>query len=140
MDSTLKFIQRSRTRIEKIQADLTQEQTLVQQAVESLERLRHEAASSVPEPVRRPRAPMDVEDPDKEVRRLRAQVAQLQHERAARQEAEESMAKKARMLSTPTLDLAPIHSGAAVGSRNASDMMQNLIHAADSTLKEVRSV
>ena len=80
-------------------------------------------------------APTDVEE---EVRRLRAQVAELQHERAAKQEVEESKAKKARMLSTSTLDLTPIHSGAA-GSRNASDMMQNLIHAADSTSKEVRS-
>ena len=51
-DSTLKFIQRSRTRIDKIQADLTREQGLLQQAMESLERLRDEAASSVPEPVR----------------------------------------------------------------------------------------
>ena len=136
LDSTLKFIQRSRTRIEKIQADLTREQVLLQQAMESLERLRDEAASSVPEQVRRPQAPMDVEDSEEEVRRLRAQVAELQQERAARQEVEESKAKKARVLSTPTLDLAPIHSG---GSRSASDTMQNLIDAADSTLKEARS-
>ena len=91
----------------------------------------------VPEPARRPQAPRDVEDPQEEVRRLRVQVADLQHERAARQEVEESKAKKARVLSTPTLDLAPIHSG-ATGLRNASDMMQNLIDVADSTLKEAR--
>ena len=48
--------------------------------MESLERLRDEAASSVPEQVQRPQAPMDVEDPEEEVRRLRAQVAELQHE------------------------------------------------------------
>ena len=138
LDSTLKLIQRSRTRIEKIQADLTREQVLLQQAMESLEWLRDEVASSVPEQVRRPQAPMDVEDPEEEVRRLRAQVAELQHERAARQEVEESKAKKARVLSTPTLDLVPIHSGAA-GWRHASDTMQNVIDAADSTLKEARS-
>ena len=33
---------------------------------------------------------MDVEDPAEEVRRLRAQIAELQHDRAAKQEAEES--------------------------------------------------
>ena len=59
---------------------------------------------------------------------MRAQVAELQHERA----------RPRRVVSTPTLDLGLIHSGAA-GSGNASDMMQNLIDAADSTLKEVRS-
>ena len=83
LDSTLKFIERSRTRIEKIQVDLTRE-ALLQQPMESLERLRDEAVSSVPEPVRRPQAPMHVGDPEEEVRRLRAQVAELQHERAAR--------------------------------------------------------
>ena len=114
LDSTLKFILRSRVRIEKIQAGLTREQVLLQQAMESLERLRDEAASSVPEQVRRPQTPMDVENPEEEVRRLRAQVAELQHERATRQEVEESKAKKARVLSTSTLDLAPIHSGQQV--------------------------
>ena len=55
-------------------------------------------------------------------------------------ETEESRAMKARILSTPTLDLAPSHSGAAgSGSRSASDLMQNVINAADSTLKEVRN-
>ena len=53
--------------------------------------------------VRRPQAPVDVEDPEEEVGRLRAQVAELQHEREGRREAEESKAKKARVLSTPTL-------------------------------------
>ena len=77
--------------------------------MESLERLRDEAVSSVLEQVRRPQAPMDVFDPKEEVWRLRAQVAELQQERAARQEpAEESKAKKARVLSIPMLDLVPI--------------------------------
>ena len=119
LDSTLKFIQRSRTRIENIQADLTRQQVPLQQAMESFERLRDETASSVPEQVRRPQASMDVEDPEE------AKLAELQHERAASQEVEESKAKKARVLSTPTLDLAPIHSGAA-SSRNAH-IMQNFI-------------
>ena len=83
LDSTLKFIQRSRVRIEKIQVDPTREQSLLQQALESLERLRDEAASSVPEPTQEQ---MDVEDPAEEVRRLRAQIAELQHDRAAKRE------------------------------------------------------
>ena len=52
LDSTFKFIQRSRARIEKIQVDLTREQSLLQQG-ESLKRLREEEASSVPEPMPR---------------------------------------------------------------------------------------
>ena len=55
-DSTLKLIQRSRARIEEIQADLTREQSLLQQALGSVERLRDEAATSVLEPTRRPGA------------------------------------------------------------------------------------
>ena len=97
LDSSLKIIQRFCTRIEKIQADFTREQVLLQQAMGSLERLRDEAASSVPEQVRRPQAPMDVENPEEEVRKPKAQVAELQHERAARQEVAESKAKKARV-------------------------------------------
>ena len=116
LDSTLKFIQRSRARIEKIQVDLTREQSLLHQALESLERLRDEAANSVPEPMPRPQEQMDIEDPAEEVRRLRAQIAELQHDRAAKQEVEENRAKKARILSTPPLDLSPIHSG-VVGAR-----------------------
>ena len=115
LNSILKFIQRSRTKIEKIQADLTREQVLLQQ-------------------VRRPQASMDVEDPEEEVRRLIAQVAELQQERAARQEVEESKAKKARVVHPRW-----IWPGAA-GSRNASDTMQNFVDAADSTLKEARSL
>ena len=68
---------------------------------------------------------------------MTARVAEL-HERAARQEVEEGRAKKARVLSAPTLDLAPLHVGGA-GSRSASDMMLTLIDAADSTLREARS-
>ena len=79
LDSTLKFVQRSRARIEKIQADLTREQHLMQQALESLQRLRDEAINSVPNltPNGRPPVPMDVENPVEEVRRLRVQVADL---------------------------------------------------------------
>ena len=53
----------------------------------------------------RPSAQMVVEDPREEVQRLRAQVAELQHERAT---TEESRAKKARVLSAPVLDLTPL--------------------------------
>ena len=78
---------------------------------------------------------MDVEGPEGEVRRLRAQIAELQHERAPRQEVEESKAKKARVVNAH-VGFGPIHSG-ATGSRNVSDV-KNLIDAADSTLKEAR--
>ena len=143
LDSTLKFVQRSRARIEKIQADLTREQHLLQQALESLQRLRDEAINSVPDstPNGRPPVPMDVENPVEEVRRLRAQVAELQQARASGQETDESRAKKARTLSVPTpaLDVGPVH-GVVGGSSRASDVMQTLIDAADSTLKEIRSV
>ena len=115
------------------------EKTSLQQALVSLERLRDEAANSVSEPPhnsRPPQAQMDVEDPEEEIQRLRAQVGELQQERVAGHKTEESLAQKARILSTPALDLAPLHSGAA-GSRSASDLMQNLMNAADSTLEEV---
>ena len=142
LDSTLKFVQRSRARIEKIQADLTREQHLLQQALESLQRLRDEAINSVPDPSPngRPPVPMDVENSVEEVRRLRAQVADLQQERALGQETDESRAKKARTLSVPTpaLGVGPAHG--VGGSSRASDVMQTLIDAADSTLKEVRNV
>ena len=62
LDSTLKFIQRSRARINKIQADLSREQSLLQQVLESLERLRDEGATSVPEPTHRPQEQMDAAD------------------------------------------------------------------------------
>ena len=60
----------------EMQAELGREQTLLQQALVSLERLRDEAANSVsetPYDSRLPQAQMDVEDPEKEIRRLRAQ-------------------------------------------------------------------
>ena len=104
-----------------------------------MERLRDEAASSVLEPMPRAQEQMDVEDPAEEVRRLRAQVAELQHDRAAKQEVEENRAKKARILSMPPLDLTPIHSGVGGGARSASDVVLTLIDAADSALREVRS-
>ena len=131
-----------RARIEKIQADLTREQHLLQQALESLQRLRDDTNNSVlgPSPNGRPPVPMDVENPVEEVQRLRAQVAELQQERASGQETDESRAKKARILSvpTPTLDVGPVH-GVVGGSSRASDVMQTLIDAAESTLKEVRN-
>ena len=97
-------------RIEKIQADLrtVSPATGCGELGKVARRSSHQCAgantSSTQEQI-------DVEDPKEEVRRLRAQVAELQHERAARQEAEESRAKKARILSTPPLDLSPLHSG-----------------------------
>ena len=77
LDSTLKFIQRARARIEKLQSELSREQSLLQGALENLERLRDEAATSVTEPVHRPSVPMVVEDPGEEVQRLRAQVCRV---------------------------------------------------------------
>ena len=55
-----------------------------------------------------------------EVRRLRAQVADLQQERASGQETDESRAKKARTLSgpIPALDVGPVH-GVVGGSSRA---------------------
>ena len=84
LDSTLKFIQRSQARIKKMEAELGREKTLLQQALVSRERLGDEAANSVSEPPahsRPPQAQMDVEDSEEEIRRLRAQVAELQQER-----------------------------------------------------------
>ena len=46
LDSNLKFLQRSRARIEKIQSDLSREQSLLQVALENLERLRDDAATA----------------------------------------------------------------------------------------------
>ena len=122
LDSTLKFIQRSQARIEKIQAELRREQTLLHQALGSLARMQDKAANSVSEPPHNSRWMSRTQK--EEIRRLRAQVAELQHERVVGHE----------ILSTPALELAPLHSGAA-RSRSAS----NLISAAHSILKEVRS-
>ena len=60
-----------------MEAELGREKTLMQQALVSLERLRDEAARSVSEPPHNSRLPqqMDVEDPEEEIRRWRAQVA-----------------------------------------------------------------
>ena len=52
------FVQRSRARIEKILADLTREQYLLHQALESLQRLRDEAIKSVPDPTPNGRPPV----------------------------------------------------------------------------------
>ena len=125
----------------EISGDDREDASRVGSRTDALAALRDEAANSVSESAHsRPPAQVqvDVEDPEEEILRLRAQVAELQHERVAGHETEEGRAKKARILSTPALELAPLHSGAA-GSRSASDMMQNLINAADSTLKGVRS-
>ena len=131
-----KFIQRSRARIEKMQSDLSREQSLLQGALENLEQLRDEAATSVEEPVHRHSAQMVVEDPGEEVQRLRAQVAELHQERATKQKAEESRTKKTLVLSARVLDLTPLP---GAGPCSASVMMLTLIDAADSTLREARS-
>ena len=66
LDSTLKFVQRSRARIEKIQADFTREQHLP--GCET----KQSTVSPIPLPTARPPVPMDIENPVEEVRRLRA--------------------------------------------------------------------
>ena len=111
MDSTMKFIQRSKARIEKQQAELNREQDLLQQALVNLERLREEAAISVAQQQSHAQQ-MHVEDPNEELQRLRAQVADMQAERDA-QDVEATRTKKARTLSSPSADLVSIQSGGA---------------------------
>ena len=98
-----------------------------------LEALRAEASAqprSCPEPVT-PRQGMEV-DPNEELIRLRAQVAELQ-ERQAGQEADSSR-KKAR---TTELSLTTaITSHGKGGVENPSVVMSSLIEAADSALRE----
>ena len=79
---------------------------------------------------RPPTGSNDVENPVEEVRRLRAQVADLQQERASGQETDESRAKKALSVPTPALDVGPAH-GVVGGSSRPSDVMQTLIDAAE---------
>ena len=76
---------------------------------------------------------MDVE-PREEITRLRAQVAQLQLERQATEDADFVRAKKARTSAAESLLVQGGH-----GS-NASDVMLTLIDAADSTLREAERV
>ena len=75
----IEFNIEAQARIEKMEAELGREKTLLQQALVSLERLRDEAANSVSEPPHNSRPPqtqMDVEGPEEEVWGLRAQVAE----------------------------------------------------------------
>ena len=62
---------------------LTRAVSLLQQALESLGGCATKEPPVWPEPMYRPQVQMDVKDFTEEVRRLRAQVAELQHERAA---------------------------------------------------------
>ena len=78
-----------------------------------------------------PREAMDV-DPNEELIRLRAQVAELQSERQAIQEAESSRSKKAR--TWVSTELVPLQGGGGVD--NPSVVMSNLIEAADSALRD----
>ena len=126
LDSTLKFIQRSRARIEKIQADLSREQSLLQGALENLERLRDEAGGGVSPP------------PSDGCRGSRGRASKVEGGscRLARTSSEaRSGREKARVLPTPS-DLAPFQ---PAGAGSASDMMLTLIDAADSTLREARA-
>ena len=79
---------------------------------------------------------MHVEDPNEELQRLRAQVADMQAERDA-QDVEATRTKKARTLSSPSADLVSIQSGGAGCVRTQSDVMLTLIDAADNALREV---
>ena len=71
MHSLKKFIQRSKARVEKQQAELSREQDLLQQVLVNLERLRQEAAISVAQHASGQYAQqMHVEDPNEELQRL----------------------------------------------------------------------
>ena len=99
-----------------------------------LEELRAKASEHprhCPEPST-PEQAMDVDSSMEELIRLRAQVAELQCERQAIQEAESSRSKKART-SVPTA-LVPLQGGD--GLDNPSAVMSNLIEAADSALRD----
>ena len=73
--------------------------------------------SEPPHNSRVPQAQQDVEDPEEEVRRLR------QQERVSWQETEESRAKKARILSTPTLDFKLFCSSGTLFARCRGDFV-----------------
>ena len=93
-----------------------------------LEALRAEASE---EPRQRPQqSAMEVE-PNEEIVRLRALVAELQKERV--QEVEANRTKKARMAGSCT-DLA--HCQGGHNAQNPSEVMSTLIVTADSTLRE----
>ena len=95
-----------------------------------LEALRAEAPAH-------PRQGMEV-DPNEEVIRLKAPVAELQSERQI-QEADSSRSKKARTTALSLTDVAPLQGG--VGAENHSLVMSSLTEAADSVLKKAgRSV
>ena len=66
---------------------------------------------------------MDVEDAEEEVRRLRAQVAEMQHERADRQEAEESRAKKGSDSLDATFGFCPRFIPELLEARSASEVI-----------------
>ena len=133
LDSTLK----SRDLRRGYASGVGSRKTLMQQVLLSQERLRDEAANSVSEPPhnsRPPQAQMEVDDPEEEIRRLRAQVAELHQERAAEHETGES--RGLGFSFTPCVGFGPT----AFWSSSASRIcVQNLINAADSTLKEVRN-
>ena len=137
MDSTLKFIERSRARIEKQQAELSREQDLLQQALLNVERLRKEAAIGVAQhPVGIKCATNACGRPQRG-QRLRAQLADMQAEREAMQEVEAIRTKKARTLSSPSADLVSMQSGGVGCVRAQSDVMLTLIVAADNAFREV---
>ena len=79
-----------------------------------------------------PRQEMEV-DPNEEVIRLKAQVAELQLERQVVQEADSSR-KKARTVELSLTYVTPVHGGS--GGENPSLVMSSLIEAADSALRE----
>ena len=83
---------------------------------------------------------MVVEIPVEDVRKLKAQVVELQHERASGQKTDDSRAQKARTLlvSIPALDVRSLH-GVVGGSSRATNLMQSFNDAEDTTLKDVRS-
>ena len=90
MDSTLKFIQRSKARIEKQQAELSREQDLLQQTLVNLESLREEAAISVAQHAsgRSLAQQMHVEDPnDLSLRRCLSVLVQGRHPKRERERA-----------------------------------------------------
>ena len=140
LDLCLQYVTRVKRQVARAEEQVREAKEVQAQMEEKLasglrdlEALRAEASEHprhFPEPSI-PREAMDV-DPNEELIRLRAQVAELQSERQAIQESESSRSKKAR--TSVSTELVPLQGGA--GLDNPSVVMSNLIEAADTALRD----
>ena len=140
LDLCLQYISRVKRQVaraeehvrEAKEAQVQMEEKLAN-GLRDLEALRAEASE---EPRQRPQQgvaqPVMEVEPNEEIVRLRALVAELQKERV--QEVEANRTKKARTLAGSCTDLAHYQGGHS--AQNPSEVMSTLIDAADSTLRD----